>query len=316
MINFLFCFDNNFNLQGLTSINSLLRKVSKKINVYIIHNDVSSIKNQIKIIQKNNMLNEIKLYEFKKETNFFPKITTHVSEATFYRLFMSDFIPNTIEKLVYLDADIICVNDPISKLEHTFKKLEVEKTSIAAFVENTRDRNPQLFKKLRLKSDNQFNAGVLIINYKDWLTGKFKEKLLDIFNERHSTIFDYDQEILNVFFEDNFTKLDKHLNYQSIGRKDSEYIKEIKNDAIFLHYLGKSKPWSFDGILQPASLIYQEEFKQLNIFKLHIDFKVTKTNIKKLFKILFKLQFIKFKYPMSYLLLVFRSLIKNKYFKI
>lgn len=311
MISFLFCFDDNFNLQGLTSINSLLRNVSKKINIYIIHNNISSIKNQIKILQKNKMLNEIVLYQFKKDPDFFPKITTHVSEATFYRLFMSEFIPSTIEKLVYLDADIICVNDPLPKIEHTFKRLEVEKTSIAALVENTRDWNPQLFENLGLKNDNQFNAGVLIINYKDWLIGEFQEKLLEIFNERHSKIFDYDQEILNIFFDDNFTKLDKSLNYQAIGREDYEYIKEIKKDAIFLHFLGKSKPWSYDGILQPASLIYQEEFKKLNIKKLHIEFKVTKTNIKNLIKIIFKLQFIRFKYPISYLLFVLRSLFKK-----
>ena len=37
MLNFVYCFDENYNSQALTSINSLLQQTSKPVNIYIIH---------------------------------------------------------------------------------------------------------------------------------------------------------------------------------------------------------------------------------------------------------------------------------------
>ena len=39
MINFLYCFDKNYKLQGNNSIFSLLENVTEKINIFIIHAD-------------------------------------------------------------------------------------------------------------------------------------------------------------------------------------------------------------------------------------------------------------------------------------
>ena len=38
-INFLYCFDSNYNIQAFTSIISLLKNTSRKINIYVIHSE-------------------------------------------------------------------------------------------------------------------------------------------------------------------------------------------------------------------------------------------------------------------------------------
>ena len=38
-INFLYCFDTNYNTQAFTSMISLLSNTSRKINIYVIHNE-------------------------------------------------------------------------------------------------------------------------------------------------------------------------------------------------------------------------------------------------------------------------------------
>ena len=63
-LSFLYCFDNNFNLQALTSINSLLGKVSEKIDLYIIHNDISTFKNLAKNLNKNEKIKELHYFDF------------------------------------------------------------------------------------------------------------------------------------------------------------------------------------------------------------------------------------------------------------
>ena len=37
-MNFLYCFDKNYNIQALVSIYSLLENITEKINIHIIHN--------------------------------------------------------------------------------------------------------------------------------------------------------------------------------------------------------------------------------------------------------------------------------------
>ena len=37
MLNFLYCCDENYNLQFQTSVFSLLENISEKINIYLIH---------------------------------------------------------------------------------------------------------------------------------------------------------------------------------------------------------------------------------------------------------------------------------------
>ena len=61
MLNFLYCFDNNYSIQALTSISSLLGKVSEKINLYIILKDYEDSKFINKHVKGNEMLNSINL---------------------------------------------------------------------------------------------------------------------------------------------------------------------------------------------------------------------------------------------------------------
>ena len=60
---------------------------------------------------------------------------------------------------------ILYVNDPTTKLINTFSQIESENTVIAAKVESKREQNNIFFERLNLKNNEQFNAGVLLINF-------------------------------------------------------------------------------------------------------------------------------------------------------
>ena len=44
-------------------------------------------------------------------------------QATYYRLFIEDYLPSEIDNFLYLDADIICCNDPIPIMDEIIFKL-------------------------------------------------------------------------------------------------------------------------------------------------------------------------------------------------
>ena len=113
----------------------------------------------------------------------------------------------------------------------TFSEISSEGNVIAAKVETLRKDNNIFFNRLNLRSDEQFNAGVLVIDYRAWLNQEVESNLIKILNFRFKDIFDYDQEILNIYFDGQFTKLVDDLNYQAIGGHDQDLYKHIDKNC-------------------------------------------------------------------------------------
>ena len=62
ILNFVYCFDQNYNKQAVTSINSLVTKLENPNNLFIIHNNISSFD---KSAINNKACWDIHFYEFK-----------------------------------------------------------------------------------------------------------------------------------------------------------------------------------------------------------------------------------------------------------
>ena len=164
-MNFLYCFDENYNIQANISINSLLEHLETKVNIYIIHKNPPSFSKLLKKIKKHKNLSNIYIYKFNKSIDF-PKLEeAHVSEATYYRIFISDYLDEHIEDLIYLDADTVIVNNPESDLVSISQELKSSNKTIAAKTEKSLSEHS---KKLT-GNENYFNAGVMFINYKKCL---------------------------------------------------------------------------------------------------------------------------------------------------
>ena len=70
MLNFLFCYDNNYNKQAEVAMYSILENVSEKININIIH-QTDKVKNLIpNIIKEHRNLSKLIIYEFKKTKKY------------------------------------------------------------------------------------------------------------------------------------------------------------------------------------------------------------------------------------------------------
>ena len=311
-LNFVYCFDDNFNFQALSSMKSLLDKITKKANIFIIHKNINSFNKISNLISNHENLSSLHTYQFDSTKINLPPIKSHVSEATYYRLFISQYLPKDIRFLVYLDADIICVNDPTIKLLETFSEISSEGNVIAAKVETLRKDNNIFFNRLNLRSDEQFNAGVLVIDYRAWLNQQVESNLIKILNFRFKDIFDYDQEILNIYFDGQFTKLVDDLNYQAIGGHDQDLYKHIDKNVYFLHYLGKGKPWSVENFIFSTSKFYQKEFEKLGFKRPHLIFPKNKRTIYKFLKLLFSSEFRNYDDRLKFIKYSFISFLKNK----
>ena len=300
MINFLYCFDKNYRIQGNNSIFSLLENVTEKINIFIIHSDSEDTGFlDTKILQHKN-LNNIFLKKFKGTHNYPNLEEAHVSSATYFRLFLSDYIDNTINSLIYLDADFICVNDPVPVLKNKINLLSKSDSIIACTTEFGLD-SPENLNRFGLDPVKYFNAGFMIIDYQKWNKFNTSANLIDKLNQNSFNLKYWDQDLLNIHFYGDFLELEKNLNYQfqyNLSKKtESSY--ETKEEIFFIHYSGKFKPWSVRGALEKNSDPYHDTYRRINGKKYHIYNNWKMNTFKQLLTIVFNGEILSARYPRS-----------------
>ena len=161
----------NYNIQAFTSISSLLNNINEKINIHVIHPNENIESLFPDLILKNNNINEINFYKFDNTNLQFPNVeNSHVSEATYYRFYIEKYIPQRYKFLVYLDADILTINNPLNEIKKTIllmKENDVRISVKTEFYINSHTID-EVFSRLPLSS-KYFNAGVMIINYDKWI---------------------------------------------------------------------------------------------------------------------------------------------------
>ena len=265
-MNFLYCFDENYNIQGYLSIYSLLENVDNKISIYIIHKDPKSFEKYKKKIVNHPKAGLIKIHKFEKNINFPNLEEAHVSEATYYRLFVADHIAEEVGHLIYLDADTVVINKVSEDLNNMVEKLRKSNLTIAAKTEEELTVNT---KRLNMKSNKYFNAGVMVIDYEKWIKDNLSKKLISRLKELESKILFWDQDVLNSFFDGVYLELDNVYNFK-IDVDDMKQKQVEKEDAKIVHYVGKSKPWTVRGSVKPNSKFYQNLYDQLFYLPFHI----------------------------------------------
>ena len=260
-INFLYCFDKNYNKQGFASMISYLDKVSESINIFVIHNTDKFLDQIPDVIINHKKLNKIISYKFNEQGYFFPNLKNrHISEATYYRLFIENYLDKSLKNIFYVDPDTICVNDPIPSLKKGFQELINSEYIISARTEILKSEinnyetfyiNDPVIPFKRLGIDNYyFNAGVILIDFQKWLNSKLTKKLINKLQILKNEIIAWDQDVLNSEINGNYIELSIKFNtYQT------EVNSKSISDILIIHYLGSKKPWTSRGIRSDIKIL-------------------------------------------------------------
>ena len=95
-----------------------------------------------------------------------------------------------------------------------------------------------------MQSKNYFNAGVMIINYKNnGLSKKIGNQLRMKLKNNKKTLNFWDQDILNMFFDGNYYDLNHELN----SKVSMDVDEKIKNDRYIDDYFKNKKLLHFQG---------------------------------------------------------------------
>ena len=175
---------------------------------------------------------EMNIYLYEINEDVFSKypITKYWSVAMYLR-YLLPLIINKVAKIIYLDADIICLNDLCELVS-----LDLGDYPLAAIV----DMENNVIKrknKLRLTSGKYFNSGLLIFNVNKWEDGIYLDKLMNYIENNKDDLIFPDQDALNVIIDNDVLYIDKKFN-RLLAKKDDYY------STVMLHFASHPKPWS------------------------------------------------------------------------
>lgn len=177
----------------------------------------------------------------------------YISPATYLRLFIPSLLPQSVDKVLYLDSDII-VNTNIEELLNT----DISNNTLAA-VEDA----PNNSVILRNKNQPYFNAGVLLLNLKELRKKDFLSEAMTFIKENNARLYFHDQDVLNALLGDRAKILPIKWNmldcfYDIPPRIHAKYqhlLKITSKKKCIIHFSGKIKPWH-KASLHPLTRIY------------------------------------------------------------
>ena len=186
--------------------------------------------------------------------------TSYITKAMYNRFLIPLILKDVTDRVLYLDADIVCLNS-IENL----KKINIDNKIIAVIEESNDYVVKKRVKDLSLTSKKYFNSGVLYININNWINRDINNKLINYAKSVKDLIFP-DQDILNVILEKDCLYIDQKYNYTfDVRYKSNRYIYNLPQNIVFLHYVGKFKPWQ-KWCMHPAKKIF-EKYANISLWK-------------------------------------------------
>jgi len=247
-MNLLFAIDDNVTQQLMTTLYSIKQNSTiEKYSVYVI---------QDQKLQKND---EIKSFCQKLGMHYHPVIidddqfddaptTDRYPKTIYYRLLAYKYLPKNVKRILYLDIDILVIND----LKPLYT-IDLKNYWYAAASHTSLDMTDNL-NKLRLgnyEAEGYFNSGIMLMDLEAIRENVKAEDIFNYINKMGAALLLPDQDILNGLYGQNIMKIpDELYNYDArmnpfyYAKSNGEWdIDWVINHTVILHFCGRDKPW-------------------------------------------------------------------------
>lgn len=177
------------------------------------------------------------------------KFSKRISLATYYRCVLSDVLPAEVDRVIYLDCDLLVLGQ-LRPLWET----PLDGAGLAAVEDIGADDAPRYEVLKYPMADSYFNAGVLLIDLDYWRRHDIPRKCVEYYRTYPERIVYNDQDILNSIFHDNKKFVDLRWNmqdafYRPLPKFDdawrAAHAADLRKPAI-LHFTNR-KPWEYDN---------------------------------------------------------------------
>lgn len=267
--NLLFSIDDHFVQQFKTTLFSIVTNTqATEFAVYVI--------------QKNKLAADVDLHHFCQALNvtYHPiiigtdplfkdaPVSKRYPETIYYRLLAHKYLPAQLDKILYLDADILCINDLMPLYQQTLGS-----NLYAAAIHASLTNVPDVLNRIRLgtyEADGYFNSGVLLMNLPAIRKTVSEKAIFERLAMPLNPLLLPDQDILNALYGHQIQAVPDEL-YNYDVRKTTIYetishgtwdLNWLIQNTVLLHFCGKEKPW-LPSAKNKFSLLYKHYQHQM-----------------------------------------------------
>ncbi len=236
-INILMAFDDNYLEPAITCLNSLFLH-NNDCTVWYLYHSVSD-----------DTLSRLKTFSDSKHQKFMPifvnndkfielKTRLHYTIEMYYRLFCVEYLPSYLDKILYLDPDIIVKGD-LSEFYNTSFANDTCFIGCEDF-----DSEFQIKRLEFSNADKYICSGVLLINITKYRDIYDFEKIYTFCVENKPRLRYPDQDVLNALFYKNIQYTDRYkYNYMVNELQSKDITKAAIDNACIIHFASQPKPW-------------------------------------------------------------------------
>lgn len=180
------------------------------------------------------------------------------------RNYLADLLPTCVQRVVYLDSDLVLVDD-IAKLAETplgdhsvLAAPEYCNANFTTYFTPTFWSNPSLSLTFAGRKACYFNTGVMVIDLERWRAGDYTAKIVE-WMELQKRMRIYELGSLPPFllvFAGNIAPVDHRWNQHGLGGDNFRGLcRDLHPGPVsLLHWSGKGKPWARLDANRPCPL--------------------------------------------------------------
>lgn len=247
--------DDNFVIGLAVTVCSMLKNLKKdqRVELFIIdggikqHNKLKFLRSlDSKICNVNWLQSSDNLFENMSEL----PVLNHLNITAYFRLFIPDLLPEHVQKVIYLDSDLIVTHDlaELWSLDFADYPLLAARCQTIPYVSHK--WGVLRYRDLGISPDTKyFNSGVLVINVDKWRNERLGFKILEYSVQNQDYILNADQDGLNAILANRWLEIDPRWNVPSYRYTESA-------SPYIIHMLG-GKPWNSMEPNPAKSIFYQ-----------------------------------------------------------
>lgn len=256
-MNILISTNSNYFMATIVMLESLFENNNQeKITVYMLYSNLPENEiNSIYELIENKFQGKLILLQVDKKLFKDAPIISRFSEEVYYRLLAQDILPSSIDRVLYLDVDII-VNKSLSKFYN--QNFDGNYLVVCEGIGMSKI-DKSTYENLNIPFDEKyFNSGVILYNL-EMLRQNFNIKtFFNYISKKRDVLTMPDQDVLNALFYDKVKYNDYKLyNYGVIHIKSKNDLRFLKENTAIIHYIGNRKPWNYKYTLYGDDLFWK-----------------------------------------------------------
>ncbi|NYB75313.1 glycosyltransferase family 8 protein [Sedimentibacter hydroxybenzoicus DSM 7310] len=250
-MNILVTLNSNYIEQLIVMLTSLIKSDdNEKFEVYIVHSSLDE--DDLILIVNSVCIDRCKITDVKIPEGMFDEapVTYRYPKEMYYRIFAAQYLPESVDRILYLDPDIVIINR-ISGLYN----MDMGDNFFAAASHVSKSLKKINELRLDMPEDSTYiNSGVMLLNLQELRKSQNIREVYDYIENKKAFFLLPDQDVINGVYADRtvhvdamiYNLSDRYLYLYNANPKNISTKRDMRwiaNNTSIIHYCGRNKPW-------------------------------------------------------------------------